>query len=282
MSRPWEAVEPVTIVGVPVAPVRMADALAWVDEAVRTRERLQIGVVNAAKIVNMGRDAELRADVLSSHVVVADGMSVVWASRLLGSPVPERVAGIDLMHGILAQGQDRGYRVYLLGATEEVLATAARRMQELYPRVAIVGRHHGYFSEAEAEAVASAIAAARPDVLFVAMTSPRKERFLARWSGSLGVPVLHGVGGSFDVLAGKVKRAPRIWQRLGLEWLYRVKQEPGRLWRRYLTTNAAFVALVAGEVARRAAGRRPAARAAVKAGPGRPEPREPGSARPRP
>jgi N-acetylglucosaminyldiphosphoundecaprenol N-acetyl-beta-D-mannosaminyltransferase len=260
----------------------MADALAWVDESVRTRERLQVGVVNAAKIVNMRRNPELRADVLSSHVVIADGMSVVWASRLLGCPLPERVAGIDLMHGILAQGQGRGYRVYLLGATEEVLAAASRRIQELYPGVAIVGRHHGYFSDAEAEAVARAIAASRADVLFVAMTSPRKERFLARWSGSLDVPVLHGVGGSFDVLAGKAKRAPLVWQRLGLEWLYRVKQEPGRLWRRYLTTNVAFVALVAGEVARRAAGRQPGARAAVRAGSGRSGPRGPGSARPKP
>lgn len=279
MSRPWEAVEPVTILGVPVAPVRMADALAWVDEAVMGRERLQVGVVNAAKIVNMRRDPELRADVLASHVVLADGMSVVWASRLLGCPLPERVAGIDLLHGILARGRQRGYRVYLLGATEEVVAAASQRIQELYPGVVIVGRHHGYFSGAEEEAVASEIAAARPDVLFVAMTSPRKERFLARWSETLGVPVLHGVGGSLDVLAGKVQRAPESWQRLGLEWLYRVKQEPGRLWRRYLVTNVAFAALVAGEVARRSVSRRPGTRSRVKTGP---PPRDPGNARPRP
>jgi N-acetylglucosaminyldiphosphoundecaprenol N-acetyl-beta-D-mannosaminyltransferase len=243
------------VLGVPITPATMSEALDWVDRAVRERERLHIGVVNAAKIVNMRHDAELRRDVISSDVIFADGMSVVWASRLLGRPLPERVAGIDLMHGILARGQAGGRRVYLLGATREVVETAAERMRQQYPGVSIVGLQHGYFTDAEEEQVASAIAAARPDVLFVAITSPRKERFLARWSGRLGVTVCHGVGGSFDVVAGKVERAPRVWQRLGLEWLYRVKQEPGRLWRRYLVTNSLFVAMVLAEMALRIAGR---------------------------
>jgi N-acetylglucosaminyldiphosphoundecaprenol N-acetyl-beta-D-mannosaminyltransferase len=236
--------------GVPIAPATMEEALDQVDRAIRERRRLLIGVVNAAKLVNMRRDRELRQDVLSSDVIFADGMSVVWASRFLGRPLPERVTGIDLMHGILERGQKNGYRVYLLGATREVVETAADRMRQQYPGVAIVGRQHGYFSDAEEEAVASAIAEARPDVLFVAITSPRKERFLARWSGRLEVSVWHGVGGSLDVVAGKVARAPEAWQRLGLEWLYRVKQEPGRLWRRYLLTNSVFLAMVVSEWAR--------------------------------
>jgi N-acetylglucosaminyldiphosphoundecaprenol N-acetyl-beta-D-mannosaminyltransferase len=255
MSRAREEVKPVIILGVPVAPVAMDEALDWVDQAIRGRQRLRVGVVNAAKIVNMRRDPELRDDVLSSDLILADGMSVVWASRLLGHPLPERVAGIDLMHRILERGQARGYRVYLLGATRDVVETAAARLGELYPGT-IVGHQHGYYSEVEEEAVARAIVAARPDVLFVAMTSPRKERFLARWGGRIGVPVCHGVGGSLDVLAGEVKRAPERWQRLGLEWLYRLKQEPRRLWRRYLVTNSVFVALVLAELGRRATGRR--------------------------
>ena len=132
--------------------------------------------------------------------------------------LPERVAGIDLMMRMLEQAQARGHRVYCLGATNEVLVAAVARMRELYPDVAIVGQHHGYFgSEAEAE-VAAQIGAVRPDILLVAMTSPKKERFLSRWSGELGIAVCHGVGGSFDVLAGKVRRAPRLWQRLGHLW----------------------------------------------------------------
>jgi N-acetylglucosaminyldiphosphoundecaprenol N-acetyl-beta-D-mannosaminyltransferase len=256
MSLSREAVVPVLILGVPIAPITMDEAVQWVDDAVRRRARLHVGVVNAAKVVNMRRDTELRRDVLSSDVVLADGMSVVWASRLLGRPLPERVAGIDLMHRILEHGAPRGYRIYLLGATEEVVQTAAARMRERYPGVLIVGHQHGYFADADDEKVAAAIAEAKPDVLFVAMTSPRKERFLARWSSLLGVPVCHGVGGSLDVMAGKVERAPEAWQRLGLEWLYRVKQEPRRLWRRYFVTNSAFLALVLLELLRPIAGRR--------------------------
>jgi N-acetylglucosaminyldiphosphoundecaprenol N-acetyl-beta-D-mannosaminyltransferase len=255
MSRSPEQVAPIYILGVPVAPVTMDEAVDWVDVAVRERRRLRVGVVNAAKIVNMRRDPELRDDVLSSDIILADGMSVVWASRLLGCPLPERVAGIDLMFRILMRGQAPGYRIYLLGAAQDVVEAATAHVRARYPGIEIVGHHHGYFAGSEEAAVASAICSARPDVLFVGMTSPRKERFLADWGERLGVPVCHGVGGSFDVLAGKVERAPERWQRLGLEWLYRVKQEPRRLWRRYLVTNSVFLGLVLRDLARRAAGR---------------------------
>jgi N-acetylglucosaminyldiphosphoundecaprenol N-acetyl-beta-D-mannosaminyltransferase len=248
--------------GVPVAAVTMDDALDLVQEAVTTRRPLQIGVVNAAKIVNMRRDNELRADVLSSDLVLADGMAVVWASRMLGRPLPERVAGIDLMMRMLERGNAAGYRVYCLGATPEVLGGVLGRIKREYPGITIAGSHHGYFKDADEAAVAAGIEQARPDILLIAMTSPRKERFLSRWSRRLAVPVCHGVGGSFDVFAGYVQRAPDRWQRLGLEWLYRVKQEPRRLWKRYFTTNSAFVAMVAGALLRRQLARiRPDARA---------------------
>lgn len=247
------------ILGVPVHPLRMDEMLERVHRAVVTRERLHIGVVNAAKVVNMRRDGRLRDAVLSADVIVADGIAVVWAGRLLGQPVPERVAGIDLMLGILERGSEAGYRVYCLGATEAVLQETVKRMRRDYPGVRYVGSHHGYFSAVEEAAVARQIADARPDVLFVAMTSPKKEQFLARWSHEVEVPVCHGVGGSFDVLAGKTQRAPQTWQKLGLEWLYRVKQEPRRMWRRYLVTNTWFCLLVAGEALRTLTGRtRPA------------------------
>jgi len=242
----------------PLAALTMDQALDRVDEAIARRSRLRIGVVNAAKIVRMTHDPLLSEDVLTSDLILADGASVVWASRLLGRPLPERVAGIDLMMGILRRGQQRSYRVFCLGATEEVLAAASSRMRAEFPGVSIVGCRNGYFTEEEEEGVAREIAAARPDVIFVAMTSPKKERFLGRWGGRLDVPVWHGVGGSFDVLAGRVRRAPVLWQRLGLEWLFRVLQEPGRLWKRYLTTNASFCVMVLREwVAGPTRGRRP-------------------------
>jgi len=248
--------------GVPVAAITMDITLGLVEEAVATRRPLQIGVVNAAKLVNIQRDTELRADVLSSDLVLADGMAVVWASRLLGRGLPERVTGIDLMMGMLTRANAAGYRVYCLGATPEVLGGVLGRIKREYPGIAIAGSHHGYFKESEEGAVAAHIEAARPDILLIAMTSPRKERFLSRWSRQLAVPVCHGVGGSFDVFAGYVQRAPERWQRMGLEWLYRIKQEPRRLWKRYFTTNSAFVAMVAGALLRQQLARlRPAARA---------------------
>jgi N-acetylglucosaminyldiphosphoundecaprenol N-acetyl-beta-D-mannosaminyltransferase len=237
--------------GVPIAAATMKDALDRVEAAIARHEPLQIGVVNAAKIVNMRRDPTLREDVLSSDVIYADGMAVVWASRLLGRPLPERIAGIDLMKNILARGAERHWRVFCLGATDEVLDQAVASMKASYPGVSIVGQQHGYFGAADEEQVARTIATTRPDVLFVAMTSPKKENFLARFKGLIDAPVCHGVGGSFDVLAGKVERAPEAWQRLGLEWLYRVKQEPRRLWRRYLVTNTLFCGMVVGQLLRR-------------------------------
>ena len=241
--------------GVPVAAVTMAQALDRISAAIAERRQILVGVVNAAKIVNMRRDRVLREDVLSSDVIFADGASIVWASRLLRRPLPERVPGIDLMLEILRRGNERGWGVYLLGATPEVLAGTAARIAADYPGVRVAGQHHGYFERDEEQRVAEHIAASGADVLFVAMTSPKKEGFLARWRAGTRVPVCHGVGGSFDVLAGRVERAPLAWQRLGLEWLYRVKQEPRRLWRRYLVTNTLFCAMVVAELVRPRRGR---------------------------
>ena len=230
----------VSVLGVAVNALTMDDVLHYVDDVIRSRRSLHIGVVNAAKIVNMHRNPSLGSDVMSSDIVLADGASVVLASKVLGSPLPERVAGIDLMHGMFRQGMTRGYRVYCLGATEDVSERVANELASQYPGVVLAGRRNGYFGDDEEEEIARNIADSEADILLVAITSPKKEQFMARWSSIMNVPVVHGVGGSFDVMAGKVERAPEIWQKLGLEWLYRVKQEPRRLWKRYLVTNSIF------------------------------------------
>ncbi len=219
----------------------MNQTLDLVDEVIGSRKSLQIGVVNAAKVVNMDKDPELREAVLSSDIILADGAAVVWASKLLGTPLPERVAGIDIMFGMFERGKAKGHRVFCLGATEEISQIVADNLARDYPGLILAGRHHGYFSEDEAQSIADQIRDSKADILLVAMTSPKKERFLAKWMAHMEVPVCHGVGGSFDVYAGKVERAPESWQKLGLEWLYRVKQEPGRLWKRYLFTNLSFI-----------------------------------------
>jgi N-acetylglucosaminyldiphosphoundecaprenol N-acetyl-beta-D-mannosaminyltransferase len=218
--------------------------------SISSRERLLIGVINAAKVVNLRRDDVLRASLLECDMLLADGQSVVWGSRLLGQPLPERVAGIDLFQRLLAVASEERRSIYLLGASAEVLALLQANIRQSYPGLTIAGARDGYFRDDEGDDVAAAIRASGADMLFLGMTSPKKEIFLGRYGDSLRVPVQHGVGGSFDILAGVTKRAPEVWQRLGCEWLYRVVQEPRRLWRRYLTTNTAFLRLVLGEMAR--------------------------------
>ena len=235
------------IFGIPINAMTMEQTLDYLHENIRAKKQLQIGVVNAAKVVNMQRNPSLGQYVLSSDLILADGAAVVWASKILGKPLPERVAGIDLMFGLLERGNKHNYRVYCLGATEEVSQRVEENIARDYPNIVFAGKRNGYFSVEEEEYIANDIAGARPDILFVAITSPKKENFMARWSDIMKVPVCHGVGGSFDVYAGKVKRAPHILQKFGMEWLYRVIQEPRRMWKRYFVTNILFCWLLVRE-----------------------------------
>lgn len=242
--RPWPTRR---LFDVRIDALTMTDVVAAVAQAIESRERLLIGVVNAAKMVKMQRDSALRRAVLGADMILADGMSVVWASRLIRAPLPERVAGIDLMLRVLELCDQKKYRVYCLGATEEVLASLRALIARNYPGVELVGTRNGYYDASDEPAIAREIRETKADVLFVGMTSPRKELFLADWCDEMGVPVCHGVGGAFDVLAGKVRRAPGLIQRAGMEWAFRVAQEPRRLGRRYVDTNTAFLRMLARE-----------------------------------
>ncbi len=228
------------------------------DETVRRCEELIVSggsaqhvVVNAAKLVALRRDLRLREIVGRCALVSADGQSVVWASRLLGDPLPERVAGIDLMERLLALAEERGYRVFILGARPDVLERAVERLRERHPRLIVAGTRDGYFRDGESAEVCAEIRAARPHILLVAISSPRKEYWLGRHTAELGVPFAMGVGGAIDVVAGVTRRAPSWLQRAGLEWLFRLLQEPRRLARRYLVTNTRFALLLAAELLRR-------------------------------
>lgn len=232
------------ILGCPIDRLGMADTLAEIEHAIAARRYTQHMAINAAKLVAMHDDPKLYEIIDGCGLVNADGQSVVWASRLLGDPLPERVAGIDLMEALLELAERRGYRVYLLGARAEVLRRALARLQEKYPALPVAGARDGYFADEEASQVCDAIRASRADLLFVAMSSPRKEYFLGEYGPNIGVPFVMGVGGSIDVIAGVTQRAPATWQRLGLEWLFRLLQEPRRMFRRYAVTNARFIGLV--------------------------------------
>lgn len=222
----------------------LQDTVKIIDLHVRERRFTQHVVVNVAKLVNMQSDAELRASVEECDIVNIDGMGVVWGARLLGIRIPERVAGIDLFDALISLAARRGYPVFLLGAKPEVVSRAAAALQAEHPTLQIAGFHHGYFWDDE-EAVVREIAASGARMLFVAITSPKKENFINRWKAELGVDFVMGVGGTFDVVAGAVRRAPLWMQKSGLEWLYRVYQEPRRMWRRYAKTNLAFAYMMA-------------------------------------
>lgn len=241
------AASPVVLFGLPFDPVTLAEAVERCRRAARTRRRLLVGVANAAKVVAVRDDEVLREALLACDLLLADGQSVVWAGSVLGRPLPERVAGIDLFEALLGVAEADGFSVYLLGARQEVLDRLVEVVTARHPRLRVAGAHHGYYTAEEEAGVVAAIADSGADLLFLGMTSPRKETFLARHRDALGASVLHGVGGSFDVLAGVTRRAPERWQRLGLEWAYRLLQEPRRLWRRYLTTNSRFLLALARE-----------------------------------
>jgi N-acetylglucosaminyldiphosphoundecaprenol N-acetyl-beta-D-mannosaminyltransferase len=252
-----------TLLDLPIDILSAEETVARALDAMQTGRRCQHVAINVAKIVNARRDAELARDVAESDIVGIDGMGVVFALRLLGHPVPERVAGIDLFHALIEQCATRGLRPYLLGATPEVLAATEVALLRRYPTLKVAGRHHGYFRPDQERRIRDEIRASEADCLFIAMPSPRKERFLHAWRDSLGVPFLMGVGGTFDVVAGKVSRAPLLMQRLGLEWLHRLAQEPRRMAGRYLRTNAVFLGLVLRELLRARLAGRPVARATL-------------------
>lgn len=230
--------------------VTLAEAVQQCREALTVRSPMLVGVVNAAKAVNLRTDSVLRDSLLECDLLVADGQSVVWASRVLGKPLPERVAGIDLFEALLQVAADDGRSVYLLGAQPDVLETLVDTIARRWPTLRIAGHRDGYYASEDSAQVAADIREAAPDMLFLGITSPKKEIFLGTYGATLGVPVMHGVGGSFDIMAGLTKRAPKAWQGAGMEWAYRLIQEPGRMWRRYLRTNSAFVLLVAQDVVR--------------------------------
>jgi N-acetylglucosaminyldiphosphoundecaprenol N-acetyl-beta-D-mannosaminyltransferase len=220
-----------------------SETVDLIRERVEQKQFTQHVVVNVAKIVHMQRDSILAESIRACDIINIDGMGVVWAARMMGFDVPERVAGVDLFDALLAMAATHGLPVFLLGATPEVVRATADIVVLRHPDLVVAGYHHGYFWGDE-QAVVEKIGASGARLLFVAITSPKKENFINRWRTQLGVDFVMGVGGTFDVVAGKVRRAPVWMQRSGLEWLYRVIQEPGRMWRRYLTTNAKFAALL--------------------------------------
>ncbi len=236
----------INFLGSPMDCATMAETVSIIKERAEAGQFTQHVVVNVAKLVNMQKDPQLAESVKACDLINIDGMGVVLGARFLGHNIPERVAGVDLFHNLLDMSAEKKFPIFLLGAEEDVVAKTVEAVKKQHKGVEVAGYHHGYFWDDE-EAVVNKIHESGARLLFVAITSPKKENFINKWQDRLGVDFVMGVGGTFDVVAGKVKRAPLWMQKYGLEWFYRVLQEPGRMWKRYLVTNSKFAWLLLKE-----------------------------------
>jgi N-acetylglucosaminyldiphosphoundecaprenol N-acetyl-beta-D-mannosaminyltransferase len=228
----------VVFLGCPVDCLTSDALLAELTESIRSWQPAKvIQFINANKVAMVGKEPWMGELLERADYVLADGQPMLPLAAMLGMHIPERIDGIGLMHKLLMLADREGFSVYLLGAKPEIVLECVRRIGLNFPRARIAGHRNGYFTEQEIPGIAAAIRATAPDLLFLGMGSPMKERLADEWKEQLGARVIQGVGGSFDVMAGMVKRAPRWMQRGGIEWFYRVLQEPRRMFWRYVKTN---------------------------------------------
>lgn len=222
----------VKILGVPVHPLTMNESVAVLEDKLQKKEQAFVVTANAEIIMMCQQDKEYNNIVSEkADLVLPDGAGAVWAGRYLGNEVPERVAGFDLYNQLLKLSADKGYKAYFFGGAPGVAEAAKNKAEELYPGVQIVGCRNGYFTEAEEENIIKEINDAAPDMLFVALGAPKQEKWLVKYRNQLKPRVLMGIGGSFDVLAGKMERAPKWMQEASLEWAFRLYKQPSRFMR---------------------------------------------------
>lgn len=237
----------ITICTIPVDVLTMQQTIGLIENAIEQKKTIHHVVINAVKVANAQKNHLLRESIVNCDIINADGQGVIWASRILNNPLPERVAGIDLMENLVNRAAEKKYRIFFLGSKVEILQKVIEIYSQKYGKDIIAGYSDGYFTKEEEKSIAGKIAESKADILFVAMSSPKKEIFLNTYKELIKTPFIMGVGGSFDVVAGFVKRAPKWMQKYGLEWFYRTLQEPRRMWKRYLFGNSQFIWLVLKE-----------------------------------
>ena len=222
----------------------MEETLEKIKGYIDNKACVQHVVINAGKVNLMQENEELTKIINECPLINADGQSIVWGSKILGNPLPERVAGIDIFAELVKISAEKGYRPYFFGAKEKVVTEVVRKFKEEYPNLDVAGYRNGYFSQEESKSIAEDINKSGADILFVAFSSPMKEFWIREHMEIMQVPFAMGVGGSFDVIAGKTTRAPKWMQEYGLEWFYRFIQEPRRMFKRYIIGNLKFCTLV--------------------------------------
>lgn len=243
LSRIDDLAGPVELLGAPIYRLDHDEAIDTIEAYVSSRRPRQVATVNL-DFLRIAHEEPAFAEMLrSADLTLADGMPLVWASRLAGAPLPQRVAGVDLVDAICDRGSSLGWSVFLLGAAPGVAQAASAAILQRHPGLRIAGVYSppvGEWDDLEEKRIRDQIAEAQPDVLLVALGAPRQDIWISQNKARLGVPVSVGVGCTFDVMCGDKLRAPRWMQRLGLEWLFRLTTEPGRLWRRYLSDVPIF------------------------------------------
>jgi len=236
------------LLGCPIDNISLKEAIATIEDSINSRRPHQYIAINANKIVKLQKDARIREILLKSDLNIIDGQPLIWVSKLLGRPVKERFGGLDIMAAIIPIAAEKGYRVYFLGSKNNVVVSVVDKYKKLYPGLKITGWRHGYWTKQQEKEIVEKIKESNSDLLFLAISSPKKEIFLNNNLYQMNIPFVIGVGGAFDILAGNLKRAPKFVQDIGLEWLFRVIQEPRRLWKRYLFINTIFIYLVLREL----------------------------------
>ncbi len=234
------------ILGAPIDDINMTEALTRIDnfiaEGRASRKGHQIATINADFVVKSLYDTELRRILQEADMATADGMPLVWSARLLGVPMKERVTGADMVPALAQLAAQKGYSIYFLGAAPGVAEQAAATLQHQFPTLQIAGCSSPSRAEVDRNdcSIVEQCRAAQPDILLVAFGNPKQEKWIYEHAEQLNIPVMMGVGGTFDFIAGVTKRAPRWMQQSGLEWLYRLLCEPRRLWKRYATDLFGF------------------------------------------
>ncbi|MDO5473581.1 MAG: WecB/TagA/CpsF family glycosyltransferase [Phascolarctobacterium sp.] len=224
--------EPVKILDVPVHPLTMGEAVSVLEESITSGEQAFVVTANAEIIMMCQEDAGYKKIVSQdAQLVLPDGAGAVWAGRHLGYKVPERVAGFDLYCQLLDKAAQKGYKAFFFGGSPGIAEAAKAKSEELYPGVQVVGCRNGYFKEEESQAIIDEINASGADMLFAALGAPKQEKWLVRYREQLKPKILMGIGGSFDVFAGKMERAPKWMQDASLEWLFRLYKQPSRFMR---------------------------------------------------
>ena len=235
----------INILNTTIDNLTMVATLTTIKESISKKKQIYLVVVNASTIVDLQTDKELRKSINNSEIITADGQSVVWASKILKKPLKEKVTGFEVMDKMVAISYKYNYKIFFLGATEEVVKEVVKKYSKKYSSKIIAGYRNGYFNKTDEPKISEEIAESGADILFVAISSPIKENFLSQNKEKLkNVSFIMGVGGCFDIISGKTKRAPIWMQNSGLEWFYRFLQEPKRMWKRYLIGNSKFIWLV--------------------------------------